>query len=1091
MDAIARIAAIMLIFAEVAAAVGGNDHFAHRKRLAFQEVIEEPIRFAPSLSYEVLDPLEEEAQQRGDGRRAGSLWWEWTAPVDGWFRTAVVMPDQVEQETMVFTGDSLKTLVPVQNGNHLGLTFRRGTIFQARAGTRYQIAARLEMPGVAAPGNPPLATLTLAPCPGPPENGTLAHRAVLSGTLPLKVTSSNLAPPTQEAHLISLMTPIGYWYGVPGNFGSMQWWEWNCPATGQYTFYNEGLDLFRLVAKRRMSPGGPAGIAGDWETGPVPMEGEIFSAIGGVVYDFAVLSKPGGDPATDRPFSTYTLNLERVESRSPANTSRENAAIIPGVFPMAIRYDWPGVPILQGESEWLPLWWVFTAPANGIYHFYSAAGQMALHYEEGTDHSASTLQYLRTGEKVWMEVNLYRPLRYTLELRVYLLGTPVANDSLAQAVDLGSQPDFRLSGHRSLATLEPGELPPVPWEAEATGTLWWKWVAPGNGWLRIQSDEPRVPVEIFTGTQIIASARRTFERRVESVEAGKTYLIRAVFTPLAGNESCAMRLDFLARPENIVSQTAINLGVTAEPAWQPAAPWPPVEIGGERWFRWIAAESGRFDFSNRRSPATIFTNPETNTLVPRDTRTGTWELQAGQSYWLRLSDSWTDTWFEMRRQTLAEHTDPSSALVLPPDLPAAGTATTRGDVNGTEEIEILRDFTWESGLRTRTPAVWWKWQAPADQRVRCNVEVFDSPLKALLIFTGPDMDDIVIPDTVPHDSGGLYFPAKQGQTYWFAGIGQDDTLAFPFVFRLELWPVVDVRPANDDFSDSRRITAQQWQSHGPIQGIHHGSAGANPLRYEWTRATIEPGEPPVSLIIGQEGHFTEQTATTWWHWTAPSSGLYLLNLSGPVLEETGVDANLPADLTASIYTGDSLPTLRLAGAYESRAGRYCFRTQQGVRYTIRVASAAGTPFYQLSPEPPGIDDLYDFRAIEKLEFEQVGNAMFSDAGDGVTNYRKVLFGMDPQYPADHPVNAAALANLPRRILTNGMLEFRCRTDPVFDIEGRPAGLGIMGQVSADLKIWQDVEPFVDAGEVVLRLPVTGDRQFLMWDVLGSLRPVSR
>lgn len=1089
MGAIARIAAIILIFAKVAAAVGGNDHFAHRKRLASQEKIEESIRFTPSLSCETLDPLNEVALQSADDRRVGSLWWEWTAPVNGWFSVTVVRRDQFEPDTMVFTGDSLETLVPVQNGNHLGLTYRGNTTFQARAGTRYQIASKLEMPSAAEPGNPPLATLTLAPCPGPPENDTLAHRAVLSGVLPLKIASSNIAPPTREAHLISLMTPIGYWYGTAGDSASMQWWEWTCPVTGTYTLYHEGPALYKLVAKRRMAPGGPPGIAGDWETGRVPMEGEIFSAVGGVVYDFAVVSKSGGDLAADRPFVTYTLNLERVESPSPSNLTRENAAVVPGVFPMAIRYDWPGVPIPPGESEWLPLWWVFTAPVNGIYVLNSAAGQMALHYEEGTEHSASTLQYLHAGEKVWMELNLYRPLRYTLELRVYLLGTPVANDLAADAVDLGSPSEFHLFGHQSLATLEPGELPPVP--SQATGTLWWKWVAPGNGWLRTQMDEPGVPLEIFTGTQITADARRFFEHRLETVEAGQTYLIRAVFTPLPGNESCGMRLNFLARPENLTWQTAINLGVTAEPAWRPAAPWPSVKIGGERWFRWTATESGRFDISNNRFPASIFTDPATDTLVPHDIPTDTWILQAGQSYWLRLIDDWTDTWFEMRRQTLAEHRDPPSALVLPPDLPVAGTATTRGDVNGPEEIEKLRDFTWEDGLRNGTPAIWWKWQAPADQRVRCNLEAFDFPLKALLIFTGPDIEEIVIPETAPHDSHGLYFPAKQGQTYWFAGIGQDNSMALPYVFRLELWPVVDVRPPNDDFTNSLRISAPQWQLHGPIIGVHHGAAGSNPLKFEWTRATIEPAEPPVSLIIGEEGNFTEQTATTWWHWIAPDSGIYLLNLTGPRVELTGEENNVPADLTASIYTGDSLATLRLAGVYESRAGRYCFRAQQGVRYNIRIASAASTPYYQLLPAPPGIDDIYDFRAIERLEFEQVGNAMFSDAEDGITNFRKILFGMDPRYSADHPVNAAALANLPRQVLTGGMLEFRCRTDPSLTVEGRPAGIGILGQVSADMENWHEAEPFADAGEAVLRIPVTCDRQFLKWDVLGSLTPVSR
>jgi hypothetical protein len=72
-----------------------------------------------------------------------------------------------------------------------------------------------------------------------------------------------------------------------------------------------------------------------------------------------------------------------------------------------------------------------------------------------------------------------------------------------------------------------------------------------------------------------------------------------------------------------------------------------------------------------------------------------------------------------------------------------------------------------------------------------------------------------------------------------------------------------------------------------------------------------------------------------------------------------------------------------------------------------------------------------------------------------------------------------------------MLEFRCRTDPVFATEGHPAGLDIFGEVSANMTDWFQVFPVAGpGGELVLRIPVTGDRQFLKWNVLGNLHVIT-
>src|SRR5688572_33265235 len=108
MKSLAAVAAILISMAGPVMAVGGNDRFAQRKRLASQETTGEAIRFTPSLSYEELDPLTRDALAYNDGSREGSLWWEWTAPRDGWFQAGAVARNGTQLETYVFTGESLK-----------------------------------------------------------------------------------------------------------------------------------------------------------------------------------------------------------------------------------------------------------------------------------------------------------------------------------------------------------------------------------------------------------------------------------------------------------------------------------------------------------------------------------------------------------------------------------------------------------------------------------------------------------------------------------------------------------------------------------------------------------------------------------------------------------------------------------------------------------------------------------------------------------------------------------------------------------------------------------------------------------------------
>src|SRR5690606_11166978 len=63
-----------------------------------------------------------------------SLWWEWTAPIDG---AASVEVDGETAMVGVFTGSSVDSLAPVADATSTG--FFEAVTFRATAGARYQI----------------------------------------------------------------------------------------------------------------------------------------------------------------------------------------------------------------------------------------------------------------------------------------------------------------------------------------------------------------------------------------------------------------------------------------------------------------------------------------------------------------------------------------------------------------------------------------------------------------------------------------------------------------------------------------------------------------------------------------------------------------------------------------------------------------------------------------------------------------------------------------------------------------------------------------------------------------------------------------
>jgi hypothetical protein len=1108
-------ARMLFLFLHTAVAtVRGSDDFAQRRVLPSAETVNIRIGRPATLSYEPLDPLTRRVDLNYYVKSQGSLWYEWTAPRDGFFKVAATATDGAALQTFVYEGDSLARLLRVQNGNWEGVSLDSSTVFSAVRGRAYQIGVSARVvTDVRGDGTDTdaggMGTLSLTPAHGPPANDSLAKRSVLDGPVPITASGSNLAPHSPTAHSrLHRMTQLDFvdnWQ----LWGPVLWWEWTCPKSGVYDLrsdsfprqYHQGAQIF--IARRRALPGGGVSAPGDWNTDGVPATRRSFQAAAGEVFDIALTSRRPNWPGNV--FGEFSFTLDELPAAVPSNLTPETALQLPSTLPLDYSFQWRGQSLVTDDGPPVSLFFRFTAPADGYYlfdwdHFFGwvwGAGDVLLNY------SRERLHLMRAGEHVMVRFeNLYPEEELTFRIRARLIPIQPVADSMHAPVELGPAADFMLIGNSREATLEQGEPafpPPSQWDPPVTGSLWWRWTAPSTGWLYNAWDwdigGDAGEMECFTETM---SPVPPLEFRVWAVEAGRTYLFRAGLTQRSTLKIFVANLRMTPAVTNQAWQTAVDLGGATFPQWRPASPVM-LDLPSQQWFRWTPLVTVRGDVEtglNGGLPV-IYTDPATGRELARDPASNTWEFSAGQTYWLRHPSQWTLAWFQMIDSPLTAHGDIATAQDLGEDLPAGGTISTCGDTNSPAELSLLARVVPPGQLTPQTPAVWWKWRSSRDQFIRFARDssgILGDPSR-LFVFSGPDLATSAVvenPFVSPYDFSGEYLRVRQGETYWFAGVGQMDVSQTREFTRLDLRQVFEIPPPNDNLAAASPISSDALEQGQYYYGTHQGAGWQHPLRYEWAVATLEDGEPAVSA---------EQTASTWWEWIAPAPGVYRLDvLPAAAPGELDDSSRLPREaggpvasyhLTVNVFSGDSLAALQPVPLTELTEGQHLFQAAGGTRYSIRVASGSELTFYSLRLVAPAPSAIFDFWAVENHRPEDAGYAWVSSAEDGMLNFHKLIFGFDYRLPVEDPDNAAARARLPRPIPSGDALEMRCFPDPSLAPGGSYGylslyGAALYGRSSADLRTWADVAPVaLPGGELSLRVPFgSASRSFLKWEMPG-------
>ena len=481
----------------------------------------------------------------------------------------------------------------------------------------------------------------------------------------------------------------------------------------------------------------------------------------------------------------------------------------------------PGEPlftVLQGRPSG-SVWYRWRAPADGAVRFNlhppGKSGDGRLDRVDvfrgdaiaALDRVASdpqgTIFFAEEGETYRVRVSSLGP-GTVLDLRWSQGERPVNDDFDRAAVLEGAR--GAVAGNSQGATLEAGE-----WFTAATGTTWYRWTAPGDGWWRFSSGMSRrvyvfegdgIPalrlVSHLPGPEVLFPAAAGKEYRIAVAESislfgpglpvpGGPYELKwDSKTVLPGNDHIAG-----AEPMEGVLSSRHNIGVDLRSTVDPGEP---LQTGVRtRWWVWQAPEDGRYTWAlaHPSLQVTVFSGPSVDDLrlvartrphvVPSD-----FVLQAtgGQRYWIAAGLSPRDeAAYLLPNVNVEVNWGPTPGN---DDLEnAAALAEAAGSVSGSSRFATV-----ERGERSSSlghSSLWWTYEAPASGWRRFWLDDPASPWVLAVYKEGGDgfgglefVRNSHPPEGIEPDAVEVVFQAEEGERYTIRMGSRDIALADPF-----------------------------------------------------------------------------------------------------------------------------------------------------------------------------------------------------------------------------------------------------------------------------------------------------------------------
>jgi len=333
-----------------------------------------------------------------------------------------------------------------------------------------------------------------------PANDNFADAAALSG-LPASATGTNVDATTEWGE------PGHYFY----SFGHSVWWSWTAPSDGDVTVDTCGSDFPTVLAVytgtsvEALTPVARNRIAFDYCAAPVPSGGSklSFTARAGQVYKIAVDGELEQLP-------TGSIALALKKSPQPANDDFANATELTEddgriIATNAGASKEPGEPNHAGDAGGRSVWWKWTAPQTGGITFdtcghgpdsgeffdsvlavYTGSSVGALSEVTSSDGSCGgnggTVSFrAQAGQTYYIAAD---GAGGRVGVVYGFLFDTWANDYFVDAAPLRG---LKASAEGGLfrATSEPGE--PNHAGNAAGHSRWWRWTAPANGSVRLDT----------------------------------------------------------------------------------------------------------------------------------------------------------------------------------------------------------------------------------------------------------------------------------------------------------------------------------------------------------------------------------------------------------------------------------------------------------------------------------------------------------------------------------------------------------------------------------------------------------------------------
>ncbi|MES2598712.1 MAG: immunoglobulin domain-containing protein [Verrucomicrobiota bacterium] len=804
----------------------------------------------------------------------------------------------------------------------------------------------------------------------PPANDNKASAITLSGDTDSSTVSNSEA--TQE----------------PGDFAYRTlWWKWTAPANGQVVVdtVNSTSTYMALQVSLIEQGGQVTGIIALDSGASVPQA--TFPVVAGTSYMIGV-----GTPTTSASYigqvrASVALNRSHVtgglafsNAVTMGNDSFASRKVLSGTTDNGMAYNTsatrePGEPAVTGERSF---WWSYTPPVSGRLQITTANGGnfyktlsvflgpnvSGLKLISVTDANLPTLNLpVTAGTEYQICVASYNNnysgsivLGVALDTNSVItqMNIPVAasfaNDSFDQrAVLSGSKPAG--IGYNLSATTEPGEP-----ASAGVRTLWWTYTAAANGRLSVStegSDSFYKNLAVYQGTslgtlRLITVSTDNMPLLTLPVTAGSSYQIcvgsynnnyqgNVVLSTAMNTEGDVAALNLPAAgvtiPDHFSQRQPLSGSIVSAVGYNESATTEAGESAktGNKslWWTYRPASDGRLtlttdgsDTFEKRSMvflgSTLSGLREVAYRYSNNNTSFSFPVTAGVDYHIAIGSDDAQGGCIVLTLTLdsaADVTDlniPNPATILN-DIFAQRVQLTGKEVSAVSYTASATNEISEpaaSGERT----LWWTYRPPSTGRLIISTQGSDNFDKIVAVYLGSSLTGLKLVSQYETSGGGVVtfsLPVTAGTDYQVS-LGNDYTrnAGDAAVISFSLDDDTDVSDLNIGAPAS--VMNDLFASSTTLSGAVVSGMGYN------TGAVREALEPTAT-----------KERTLWWSWTAPSTGLAMV-------DTTGSDA---IQKWVSVWTGSSLSGLNpVALSSRSLTPGVLFPITQGETYRIAVGN---------------------------------------------------------------------------------------------------------------------------------------------------------